>query len=216
MVARLALRGGRSGTGLKPTCSKGLAMDNIDSFNRFTATILSALYRSFPVPRPVDHRALADEVLEVLGVAAWEADTLQRAVHRNDAKARTLAFKAQERIAWYTIAWLRECDYIRRTAETEGEQLARPTRWEPAEYVLSPKGLEVLSAVPATLEGKASSDQLTTDEGNTYGEKLTEVLQSASGEAGKAAISKIVGTVIGAALRAFLPTSWGLATHSES
>ena len=162
-------------------------MENIDAFNRHTAKILGLLYKSFPIPLCLDHEALAREAL---GAAAWEADTVRRVVMGDDnATMPTSAFWEESALVWHTISWLRDCGYIRTNDEIDRE------RRRPARYVLSPKGFEVLSMIPASLESKTS-----------YGEKLAAVAGSASGAAGKAAISELVGTVIGAAWRA---SGWG-------
>lgn len=162
-------------------------MDNIDAFNRYTAQILGLLYKRFPIPLCLDHEALARETL---GAAASEADTVRQVVTGDENATRpTSVFREEAALVWHTISWLRDCDYIRTNDEIDHE------RRRPAKYVLSPKGFEVLSMIPASLESKTS-----------YGERLAAAAGSASGAAGKAAISELVGTVIGAAWRA---SGWG-------
>lgn len=162
-------------------------MENIDAFNRYTAQVLGLLYKCFPIPLCLDHEALARETL---GAAASEADTVRQVVTGDENATRpTSAFRDEAALVWHTICWLRDCDYIRTNDEIDRE------RRRPAKYVLSPKGFEVLSMIPASLESKTS-----------YGERLAAAAGSASGAAGKAAISELVGTVIGAAWRA---SGWG-------
>lgn len=159
-------------------------MQNIDAFNRYTAQILSLLYQHFPIPLSLNHESLADATLG--SNKAWEPDTTAIVVTQNpDAKQRTKDFEQQALIAWHTIRWLHDCDYIR-----TNDQVDHKMRGACA-YVLSPKGLEVLSIVPESLESKKS-----------YGEKLAEAASETTGEAGRAAISEIVGSVVGAAWRA--------------
>ena len=86
-----------------------------------------------------------------------------------------------------TINWLNECDYVRKKT---GEDFYRTTL-----FVLSPRSLEVLAAVPESLEAKTS-----------LADKLSDAVKEGAKEAGRSALSKTVGEVIGAVARGFLGT----------
>jgi hypothetical protein len=158
-------------------------MHNIDEFNWYTAQILSLLYQNFPIPLSVDHESLSDQRLST--EEAWERDIENIVINGNpDAKRRTSEFLRHTSIAWHTIRWLNDCDYIRTNEKVDHG------KWQVNTYVLSPKGLEVLSIVPESLEIK-----------KTYGERLKEATGKTAGEAGRAAIGEIVGSVITAVWR---------------
>ena len=70
------------------------------------------------------------------------------------------------------------------------------TQWADIKnYVLTPKGFEALAAVPTSLNRK---------ETRSLGKQLTSVAATAGNRASSAAISDIVGQVIGAAARSLM------------
>lgn len=161
-------------------------MANIDSFQHYAADILASLYENFPLPHRLSSNALAKSAMEKrpeLGPIRIPDPTRAAVHHDPDATCESPAFIQQRAIARHTILWLFDCGYIR-SDETIDRQ-----HYKDHTFVLSPRGFEALAIVP--LENKKS-----------YGEQLQEVAKSGAGEAGKAAISEIIGGVIGAAFRA--------------
>jgi len=163
-------------------------MENIDLFNQYTAQILAKLYKNFPKPIELDH---ADFASAFVGDNAWEIDDLRAVVEKSplgeEPKKRTPKFNQQSDLAWHTIQWLRECDYIRTNENAHND------RRKVYKYVLSPKGLEALDAIPKSIDSK-----------QTIGEQIVEGVGSAAGEAGRSALKELVGQVIGAATRSML------------
>jgi hypothetical protein len=80
------------------------------------------------------------------------------------------------------LKWLRTTGYFTGDERLHSVQVARA--------VLTPKGFEALNAVPDALQGKAP-----------LGEQLASLAAEGSKEATKAAISEVVGQVIGVAAR---------------
>lgn len=160
-------------------------MPNIDEFNWYTGHILGSLYQSFPIPLMLNHASLAEARLG--SDKAWEPDhTATVSTGNLDAKMLTQEFHQQETIAWHTIRWLDDCGYVK-----TNDKVDHNTR-NVCQYVLSPKGFEVLSIIPESLETKKS-----------YGVRLTEAAQETAGEASRTVMAEIVGSALGAALRVF-------------
>ncbi|MEQ8789886.1 MAG: hypothetical protein RIC55_26565 [Pirellulaceae bacterium] len=164
-------------------------VENIDHFNSYAATIFAKLYTSFPEPIMLDHGTLAEEHLQQLGHAAWEPDVIAAAVQgdkrlEREPQQRTTEFRSQESLAWHTIRWLAKCSYIQANEQVNDESR------NACRYVLSPKGFEALSAAPESLKSKKS-----------IGATLADAGKNVASQAGRKALSELVGAAIGAALR---------------
>jgi hypothetical protein len=117
-------------------------MSHIESFNRCTALIFTELYRSFPIRTQISHDSLPEGFFDDL-----EEDDFDGAFER------LMVFEASAK-------WLVEADYI------WAEQVRESTLHG---AILSPKGLEVLKAMPASLSP-----------GETLGEQMGELVKSGS------------------------------------
>jgi hypothetical protein len=165
---------------------KGNKMKNIELFNQFTGVALGTLYENFPVPIGLSASMMVENYLgEGL---AFEPDILQGFDKSNDLdsngypRKKTQLFHDYEAICKATIVWLCESGYIKKTSNE--------TRGSDRKYVLSTKGLEVLSAVPESLGEKS------------LGRRLVDATKNVAGDASKAMISETISQVIGAAFRA--------------
>lgn len=132
-------------------------MNNIERFNYFVGLIFGRLQREFP--RKV--QAFSPEILGATecdettsGAGRWTG------IHLRDGEKVDL--KEELEFLWSTLTWLKETGYLIGTVDaTHGGRVATVT--------LSPKALEVLKAVPSTLDGK-----------ETLGEQLEGALKSAA------------------------------------
>ena len=139
-------------------------MDNIDTFNLAAGEILGRCYAGFPAPIILDYR-------EIVGVLrqAEDVDHEPDNIHFNDPH-----FKALE----HSLSWLVRADYIW-VEHVHGNILEHSIR-------LSPLGLNVLNAVPDSLQVR-----------ETFGERLAK----GAGQLGKEAISTTVSAVLGLAIQ---------------
>lgn len=140
-------------------------MNNIDRFNYFVGLIFGRLQREFPQKV----RAYSPEILGA--TACDDADALGnwKGICMRD--SQRIDLNEELEFLWSTLTWLKETGYLIGTVE--------PTpRGRVATVTLSPKALEVLKAVPSTLEGK---------------ETLGEQLEGALNAAAKDKISEIAG-----------------------
>lgn len=117
-------------------------MSHIESFNRCTAQIFSELYRSFPLRVDISSRNLPEALFSDIHDEDFEG-----------AFERLVVFER-------TGSWLVRAGYI------WAEQIAEQTI---SEAVLSPKGLEILKAMPAAISGE-----------ETLGERMGKLLQKGS------------------------------------
>jgi hypothetical protein len=167
-------------------------MTNIDLFNVFAGKVLADLYERFPVPASINARGMA---MSLLGAdRSLEVDRESVALHLIDLqhadpdtvpKRPTRELEHYATIGHYTVLWLVNCDYVRVVGTRPPEEQI-PDR---ALLVLSPKSLEVLSAVPTSLTAQRS-----------YGAELIEKSRELPFEAARTAIAELVGKVIGAAI----------------
>jgi hypothetical protein len=167
-------------------------MKNIELFNLFAGKVFADLYERFPRSAQLSPRSMA---METLGSeASLRVDIESVVLHQIDLekvdpdtvpKVATLEFYEYTAIASATIRWLLNCDYIRIDGPRPSEEHI-PDR---CHFVLSPKALEVLAAVPSSLTFKES-----------LGSQLAETSKDIASESAKSTIAELVGKVLGAAL----------------
>lgn len=191
-------------------------MRNIEQFDRFFGEYLSTLYGAFPVPIDFDtlppdmHDPTWRTFLE-LGPSSPDWDDFLTRKGAAIAKRDGLAEETSMRTA--TASWLFETGYFNAERAKQGRTFA-------IEYVdendistgsshekhvvfdtyanarLTPKGLEVLHSVPKSLSGEDA-------ERKSLGDQLTDQLKEVATEGRKQAIGKIVGEIIGSAMKAW-------------
>jgi hypothetical protein len=160
--------------------------DNIEIFDLAVGVIFADLYCHFPIPKGMVPESLAMTLLEE---QYWEIDITANAVcGRDDRRQETQTARDYSSIVRHTLAWLEKCGYIIGSAPITHLEAGRA-------YVLAPKTLEVLAWTPKSLT--APSDK-------PLGKHLTTAATSLGNQAARAAITDIVGQVIGAAGRAFI------------
>ena len=127
-------------------------MKNIEIFNIVTGKLFADLYESFPVPLPINTYSIIDLIVGKDNYdGVWE----------------------NEPVVTASVKWLADSGYIWvRDPEYQGEE-------ETA--VLTPKGLEVLQAMPSSIDSKVS-----------LGDKLIELTTGGL----KSGVSQIVKTAI--------------------
>jgi hypothetical protein len=148
-------------------------MQNIEHFNLYTAYILNVLLEAFPMPKALDAKEIAEAMKDIIPVDPQK---------QSDAS----------NFVGYTLVWLSEYDFIGRRGEIS-----------PFRYVLTPKSLDRLNAVPSVLTAKKAE---TGDK--SLGEALKSTTADLAKEVGKEAkrqaITQIVGEILGHAGRAFV------------
>ena len=102
-------------------------MSHIESFNRCEALIFAELYRAFPCRKQISSSSLPEGIFDDISEEDFDG-----------AFERLVVFKA-------TVKWLVEAGYI--WAGDVGESTIH-------DAILSPKGLEVLKAIPNSLSPK--------------------------------------------------------------
>ncbi|WP_020181839.1 hypothetical protein [Methylotenera sp. 1P/1] len=158
-------------------------MKNIELFNYYATVALGNLYENFPIPITLSGHSLA--VNYIGRDLAYEKDITAAIANdinpdsTNCPMQETKLLTENESNASATIVWLVEAGYI--IKKTSGDLSNK--------YVLSTKGLEVLSCIPDSIGGKS------------LGTKLLEASNNVAGETSKALISATIGQVIGAAFR---------------
>ena len=110
-------------------------MKNIEVFNLAVGEILGECYSSFPVPTEITRGTIGCAVKE----------------YSPDFDPSRIDFSEPEyEIAKHTISWLTKAGYIWLTEGDENSTIVKAT--------LSPKGLEVLNAVPKSISGSIGSN----------------------------------------------------------
>lgn len=137
-------------------------MKNTELFNLLVGRIFAELYRSFPVPIDLEPAAFLEDLGEEIETAL-------------DQKPKQF-FSS-------TVYWLRRQDYIEHQS---------PTSTSIARVVLTEKGLQALSAVPASVAGEATQ---------TIGDALAGAAKTAAGDAGKTFISRMVAELFDLGVR---------------
>ena len=112
-------------------------MNNIDVFNIAVGEIFRECYASFPIPTTISKGVIGHSVVEIS--RGYEQD-----VYNHD----DIEFE----IVYSTILWLVRAGYIWLSKEPEKSDRT-------FDAVLSPKGLEVLNAVPASVSGSGTIGQ---------------------------------------------------------
>ena len=125
-------------------------MTNIDLFDEYAARIFAELYQSFPVKRSLNANQLSGH---------HEFNEFGVVVNENGEPSK------QFEIAHGTIQWLWETGYIR------GDSVSQTGMFN---AVLSPVGLAVLKATPASLTAEVST-----------GEKLTTLVKDGAFDTAK-------------------------------
>lgn len=160
------------------------SMENIELFNKYTAICLGLLYKQFPIPLELKAEIIALKVID--NDNAWEVDCTAAVSDIEESseytpKNKTPEFKKHISFVGATINWLTECTYI----QISKRNMADTKKF----YVLSPKGFEVLSTIPESLQTES------------YGERLIDATDNLVGEANKTIISETIGHIIGAAFK---------------
>ncbi|EOV2332324.1 hypothetical protein MRR18_31650 [Pseudomonas aeruginosa] len=151
-----------------------MAMSNIEQFNFVTGQVLATLYEHFP--KPIELNA---EVIDV-SIPEWKQ------CERSGEMAATSVHPAEEVFFYHTVHWLAEAGYLAYKNTFFNYQFYGAR--------LTPKGLEVLKAVPESL-----------NQGQSFGESLMKASKDGSKELLKGVVSEALG--IGARM---LSTHFGL------
>jgi len=148
-------------------------MQNNEHFNLYTAHILSILFECFPMPKALDAKEIAEAMKDVMPLDPQKQNEASNFVGN-------------------TLVWLSDYHFI-------GRQGLLP----PFRYVLTPKSLERLNALPSALVAKEAE---TGDK--SLGEALKSTTSDLAKEVGKEVkkemITRIVGEILGHAGRAFM------------
>jgi hypothetical protein len=181
-------------------------MSNIEVFDQYVAEVLARLYEAFPVP--ISFSTYPSEV-DDLRMVPDETSKTEAESRKGLAKRAT--------IQCATASWLQETGYFA-SAKTvtrdrdisihfeldgvyhlKGDRILFPSiTYENAR--LTAKGLEALRALPQSLSGESNSRK-------SLGEQLAEHAKDVTAEAKKQTISKIIGEIIGYAVRAMASSS---------
>jgi hypothetical protein len=151
----------------------GVPMQNIEHFNLYSAHIFNLLLDSFPMQKALEPKDIAEAMKDEVPVDPHKPGDASNFVG-------------------HTLVWLSENGFIDRRGEVS-----------PFRYVLTPKSLERLNAVPSALLAKKA------DTGDkSLGEALKSTTADLAKEVGKETrkqiITQMVGEVIGHAGRAFM------------
>jgi len=110
-------------------------MKNIEIFSLAVGEILGECYSSFPVPTDITRATIGSSVKE----------------YYPDFDPSKIDLREPEyEIAKHTISWLTKAGYIWLTEGDENSNMVKAT--------LSPKGLELLNAVPKSISGSIGSN----------------------------------------------------------
>ena len=154
---------------------------NINKFNYLVGVIFATLYRSFPCRERIDF-------LAVIGCEECESTIDDRGrwtgLYKQDGEIKNLSDDFD--FLYETLNWLYETGYL-----IGSVGLSLGGRY--ATVTLSPKGLEILKAMPNSVGAEA--------EGRSIGEELNEALNSAA----KNKVSEIAGQ----ALSYLFKIGWG-------
>lgn len=147
---------------------------NFDAFNQVVGLIFDQLYRSFPIAIEIDH----DEIANKLGIQVSPYTPPRGLITtRSKTYGNITPTVGMEEFVDEAIRFLAAEGFLQQQDRT---------------YIrLSAKALTLLNAPLSGLEKSAGS-------------QIVEISKSAGTEAGKAALSEVVGQVIGAAARGFL------------
>ena len=146
-----------------------MTMSNIERFDEITGDVFAKLYLNFPVPcllRAADYVTNPTEYNEHIG---------------GDVPSREAEF------FFSSIRWLEDAGYIVTKAENESYV---------ADVVLTSKGLEVLRAMPSSLQGKASIGERLGDTAAKGGKEIARMLVSEALALGTRIVSQQVGIVV--------------------
>lgn len=146
-----------------------MSLNNIERFDEITGEVFAKLYLNFPVPcllRAADYVASATVFNEHLG---------------SDVPSEDAEF------FFACIRWLEGSGYI--TAKAENGFYV-------AEAVLTSKGLEVLRAMPSSLQGKASIGERLGDTAARGGKEIARMLVSEALSIGTRIVGQQVGLVV--------------------
>lgn len=155
------------------TACYAVPMKNIEQFNLYTAHIFSVLLEAFPMQKVMEAKEIAEAMKEVIPFSVWET-------------SHAYSFVG------YTVLWLADYDFIGRRGDVS-----------PFRYVLTPKSLERLNAVPTALLAKEAE---TGDKnlGEVLKNTTDELAKEAGKEAKKQIVARVVGEILGHAGRAFM------------
>ncbi|WP_322979280.1 hypothetical protein [Pseudomonas sp. C11] len=146
-----------------------MTMSNIEKFDEITGEVFAKLYLNFPVPcllRSAEYVANSTEYNEHIGA---------------DVPTKEAEF------FFASIRWLEDAGYIATKAENE---------FYVAEVVLTSKGLEVLRAMPSSLQGKASIGERLGDTAAKGGKEIARMLVSEALALGTRIVSQKVGIAV--------------------
>lgn len=146
-----------------------MALSNIERFDEITGEVFAKLYLNFPVPC----------LLRV-------ADYVANATVFNEHLSTDVPSKEAE-FFFSCIRWLESAGYIAAKAENE---------FFVAEVVLTSKGLEVLRAMPSSLQGKASIGERLGDTAAKGGKEIARMLVSEALALGTRIVGQQVGLVV--------------------
>lgn len=152
---------------------------NIDLFNRLVVLLFDDLYRRFPQPATLSAREYAGR-LDI----PVEKDGKPIPLKIPDIDSHFSSFMDA------TLTALQADGLIRQGGRGAGSD---GYTWNYHGIVLTLKALGIMNAVPESLEG----------EQRTVGEAVADIAKDVGGDAKKAAIGKLVGEVIGGAMKAF-------------
>jgi len=147
-------------------------MKNIDRFNLYAGKILSELYTNFPMPKDLDCLKITtgNSVVDKYG-QGFSHENLQEVAENSEVK-----------FAIHTINWLESAGYFTIVRKSNLNIIFY-------ECVLTTKALEVLNAVPESLE-------------SSLGAELTDAVKEVSKDATSATIANLVGQFFSGVLKA--------------
>jgi hypothetical protein len=168
------------------TGDTGSGSTNVDIFNRVTAIMFAELFDAFPIPSQLNSDRLAKLAL---GDAYWRPNPSYAVLEWAAKEVESEEGLHYSRVAMHATDWLTDCGFIQRKEGT-----LTPS------YVLSPKGFEVLAAVPKSLTHQTESlpESLTHEGTESLGKRLKAAITKGGGEVGVGVISDLIVKAIGA------------------
>ena len=134
---------------------------NIEKFNYYVGVLFGTLYSSFPCRERIDY-------LKIIGCQecpeTYEGG-FYKGIHIKDGVRQDLSKEIS--FVHETLHWLRETEYLIGTVEFSSSGRS-------ATVTLSPKALEILKAIPSSVESA--------QKGKTIGEELSDAIGSAAKE----------------------------------
>ncbi|RWT41912.1 hypothetical protein [Aeromonas caviae] len=145
-------------------------ISNIERFDAIVVRALAELYGNFPVRKvlPANRFILSDDGQSIDGLSAQDEAQLWDVDHHNP-------YFAQKEFAFETLHWLVDAGYVLGTPEESAYIV---------DAVLTAKGLEVLRAVPDSLQG-------------SLGERIQEAAKSGASDVVRALVGQVVGLGMG-------------------